>query len=169
LPLKSPGTPPEGGRQGALRDLGVFFAWTAAILILGGLSWFLTQPVRGRMLQRSVNRVLEVSGPSRQLDAPIPSWGMPGRAIRLGSWFTLKGSDDWGVVFPMVFNGIPASFLAVVSPVGEVVSLIPLGVNPEKALDSLPPEVLRVYFLRVKAANEALRAALPAVSQGRTR
>jgi hypothetical protein len=147
--------------------MGIFAAWIAVILLLGSLSWFFTQPIRGRILLNSVNRVLTTSGLSLRLEAPILPWQMPGRATRLGSWFTLANSEDWGLVFPIMFDGIPASFFAVVSPGGAVNALVPLSNHSAKVLDRLPPETLRIYTRRIEAGNTVLRSAMTAISQGR--
>jgi hypothetical protein len=147
--------------------MGIFTAWIAGILLLGSLSWFFTQPIRERILLYSVNRVLTTSGLSLRLEAPIFPWRMPGKATQLGSWFTLANSEDWGVVFSIMFDGIPASFFAVVSPRGAVNSLVPLSNHSAKVLDRLPPETLRIYTRRIGAGNMALRSAMTAISQGR--
>ncbi|MDR1949543.1 MAG: hypothetical protein LBQ38_09130 [Spirochaetaceae bacterium] len=169
LPLKSSGAKPGLGIPGSLRSLGLLAAWIAGILVLGGLTWFFTQPVRDRMLLYSVNRVLAASDVSRRLGTPISPWRMPGRATQFGSWFTLAGSGDWGVVFPIMINGIPASFFAAVSPEGAVGSLVPLSGNAVKALKYLPPGALGIYIRRIEVSNALLRDTLSDLSQGRIR
>jgi hypothetical protein len=149
--------------------MGIFAAWIAGILLLGSLSWFFTGPVRGRILLSSVNRVLAASGLSFRPEAPILPWRMPGKAARLGTWFTLEDSEDWGVVLPVMIDGIPVSFFAVVSPGGTVKSLAPLSGHSVKALDRLPPETLGIYTRRIGAGAAALRGAMTAVPQGRSR
>jgi hypothetical protein len=156
------------GMPGSFRNAGIFAAWIAGILLLGSLAWFFTKPVRDRMLLYSVNRVLTASGLSPRLEAPILPWRMPGKATQLGRWYTLAGSEDWGVVFSVMIDGIPVSFFAAVSPRGAVNSLVPLSNHSVKALDRLAPETLRIYTRRIGVGNAALRGAMSAVSQGRT-
>jgi hypothetical protein len=141
------------------RQMGIFLGWVAGLFLVGALGWIFTQPVRTRMLIRSVNRVLADSGEDLRLDAPISPWGMPGRAMQGGSWFTTLDGEDRGIVFPIMSGGIMVSFLGIISPEGTLRSLIPLSRHAEKMWDRLPPEYLRIYVNRIEASYALILAA----------
>jgi hypothetical protein len=141
-----------------LRRTGVFLAWIGGIILLGGLLWFFTQPVRNRALIRSVNRILAASEAPWRLEAALSPWGMPGRASQLGTWVTLDDPEVRGVVFPVISDGLLSSCLAVLSPQGQVEALIPLSGHARRTLDSISPGALGIYVRRVEAGYALIRA-----------
>jgi hypothetical protein len=153
-----------------LRNTGILFSWIAALLLVGGLFWFLTQPLRSRVLLRSVNRVLSAAGDSRRLGTAVSPWGLPGRVSQLGAWFTVVDSESGAVVFPMVIEGAPVSFLVIVSPEQGVDLLLPLSGNPERTLKQMPQTTLRIYTRRAETAYTLLRDSMSGeTSRGKTR
>jgi hypothetical protein len=139
-----------------LRALGIGIAWIGGILLLGILLWLLTQPVRQGVIIRSVNRILAASGESRRLEAALSPWGMPGRAVQGGQWFSLAGSGDRALIFPVVSDGVLASCLAVLSPEGRIRTLIPLSGHARRIFPRIPPGVLGLYTRRIEASYAAL-------------
>jgi hypothetical protein len=139
-----------------LRTLGIFAAWIGGIILLGSLLWFLTQPVRQGMIIRSVNRILAAAGEPLRLEAALSPWGMPGRATQLGLWFSLTGSGERGLLFPVASDGAFASCLAVLSPEGRLRTLIPLSGHAQRIFPLIPPGVLGLYTRRIEASYAAL-------------
>jgi len=70
-----------------LKDALILLGWISAIILIACLFWFFTRSIRSRSLSSAVNRVLEESGDSRRLGAPVSS-GISG-SFGLGSWYTM--------------------------------------------------------------------------------
>jgi hypothetical protein len=145
-----------GDRSSGLKDMGVLLGWILALVFIGGLFWFLTQPLRTKVIIRSVNRVLESFDESRRLDAAIPPRSLPGRTVQLGSWYTLSESGGRAVIFPMMSEGILAPFIAILSPGGTVDALLPLSLNAARILERLPQGTVRTYIRRIEGSGVSL-------------
>jgi hypothetical protein len=139
-----------------LKDTGFLMGWILSLVLVGGLLWFFTQPLRTSLIIRSVNRVLASSDEPRRLDAPVSSWGLSGRRAQLGSWYTLEDGEGRALVFPMMGDGILASFIAILSPGGTVDVLLPLSVNSARILERLPRETIQTYIGRIEGSEAML-------------
>jgi len=153
-PLKSKNPLNLLQNSAALKDIMIFLAWIASILIIAGLLWFLTQPLRNRLMIRAVNRVLEQSGDSRWLVQPAsPEMG---GSLLLGSWFTMTNEsqpENKVIIFPFIGEGTFFPCAAVVTPDGKVEEFIPLNSHGEKILKRISPGILRIYTRRIEGAR----------------
>jgi hypothetical protein len=152
---ESSGPLPHVRLSSGLKDTGFLMGWILGLVLIGGLLWFFTQPLRTRLIIRSVNRVLASSNEPRRLDAAVSSWGLSGRRSQLGSWYTLEKDDGRAVVFPMMSDGIPAPFIAILSPGGTVDVLLPLSLNSARILPRLSRGTIETYIRRIEG-SEAL-------------
>jgi hypothetical protein len=71
----------------------------------------------------------------------------------LGSWYTLAETEGRAVVFPMMSDGILASFIAILSPRGTVDVLLPLSVNSARILKRLPRGTIQTYIRRIEGSE----------------
>ncbi|MDR1411230.1 MAG: hypothetical protein LBI91_03380 [Spirochaetaceae bacterium] len=141
-----------------VKQWGLFAAWVGGLVLAGVLLWGLTGSLRSRIVLVSVNRVLDRSGIPYRLEGPISALGKPGRAMQLGSWFTLRNAGGRAVVFPLMAGPNTASALALFSPEGKLESLIPLGTNAVQLFERFPAAVIQLYARRAEEANSLLGA-----------
>lgn len=146
-----PGLPP--GKDGkVLKDMAVFSGWVAGIILIAGLTWFLTQPIRSRNLMRAVNRVLEQSGSFHRLTEPY----YPGRSSPyLGSWYRIglapnTSSETFAYVFAFFGEGSFFPCVAIVNNYGEVTELIPLNRHGERILSQITPGLLQLFVSNIE-------------------
>jgi hypothetical protein len=144
----------------AVKQWGIFAAWIGGLVLFGILIWGLTGPLRSQVLTMSVNKILDRSGNPYRLDRAIGALGKPGRAMQLGSWFTLRDTGGRAVVFPLMAGPNAAAVMALLSPEGKVESLVPLSTSAVQLFERLPAEAIQLYIRRAEAAN-ALLDALP--------
>ena len=145
-----------------LKDAAIFLGWIAGIVLVAGLCWFFTQPVRNRFLQNSVNRVLEQSGDQRRVGSPLfikapaafGSWfsvfELPSRQTAAGSG---EGSPEEGTkafVFSFIGGGFFFPCAAIIAPDGTVKDFIPLGKYGERMMKQVSPGILRIYVRRIE-------------------
>ncbi|MDR0377317.1 MAG: hypothetical protein LBH70_05935 [Spirochaetaceae bacterium] len=142
-----------------VKRIGIFAGWTVGLMVVSAVLWGFMQPVRNTMLLNSVNRVLAERGEEIRLETPLSSWGMPGRAVQSGTWFTTADSPEWAVVFTVAFDGVFTPFLTVVSQDGKAGSLIPLSLHGEAVFQRIPQGQLRIYIRRIEASHAVLRRA----------
>lgn len=142
-----------------VKDGAILFGWIASIILVAGLCWFFTQPLRSRLLLNAVNRVLVQSGDSRRLGEPIPQAALAGRS-RMGSWYTLGErrpgnalDGNRALIFTFIGEGTFFPCVAMVLPGGKVEEFIPLGSHGEKMLKRVSPEVLKIYARRIEGPN----------------
>ena len=145
--------------KGKLREAGVFLGWIAGMFLVAGLAWFLTRPVRSASAIRHINATLSALGETRKVEAPLVfDRSVPrrkaARAARLGVWYALANSEDQGVVFSIMADGILAPFLVFVSPGGEAGQPIPLGAHSASILERLPQGTIRTYISRFEAERK---------------
>jgi hypothetical protein len=123
-----------------------------ALFLIGGLLWFFTGPARDRALLEAVNQVLSA------IEEPLRLDGVPDREpvtrIPLGKWYTISGSEDRMLVFPLISGGSAIPCGAVVNPEGTVGRVIPLGTHGEQLFRDLPRNVLRVYIHRIEEEKQ---------------
>jgi hypothetical protein len=136
--------------------MGILAAWIAGLCLVGGLAWFLTQPLRSSLIIHTVNRTLERSGENRRLEAQISPWGKSGAAFQLGSWYTLREGNDRVVVFSIMNDGILAPYAAFISRQGVAESFIPLSAHADRLLGRLPLGILQTYVRRIESAEKEL-------------
>ncbi|MDR2258582.1 MAG: hypothetical protein LBE14_05480 [Treponema sp.] len=134
-----------------IKDWAVFFGWIGGLVILGGIVWSLTQPVRTRGLMRSVNRILSLGEDPRRLDAPRSFPRPSGSAGPLGNWYTLVNSGDAFFVFPVMRDGVLVLCGAQVSPEGKVVEIVPLSDHARQVFDDISGGIIQTYIRRIEA------------------
>ena len=146
------------------KDIGVLAGWIAALILIAGLSWFLTQPVRSRFLLQAVNRVLEQSGDRRRLGEPVPESDLKAGLSRMGAWHTVRLVDNSGyagiydgrraLIFTFIGEGAFFPCVVLVSPEGKVEEFIPLSSYGERMMKRFSPGISRVYARRIEARYE---------------
>jgi len=142
-----------------VKDAAIFLGWIAGLVLIAGLCWFFTQPVRNVFLQKAVNRVLEQSGDVRRLDAPLLIKS-PGP---FGSWFSVfeppgrpaAGSSEGtkAFVFSFIGGGFFFPCAAIVTPEGTVKEFIPLNKYGERMIKQVSPGILRIYARRIEGVQ----------------
>lgn len=142
-------------------DKGMTLLWCGIFSLMLFLLFLLSGGLRTRLLETEVNRVLAQNGSSRSLGAPIMPWRMDGAAMQLGSWWTMRESENLAVVFPVVRDGIYTPFLGIIAANGTV-EFVPLSRNAEALYKRLSPGIMDVYSRRLNLAAEK-------VAQGKTR
>lgn len=139
------------------REGAIFLGWICGLVFLGGLIWFLTQPVLGRLLIAPVNRILAQRENVLRLDAPVSLSRPPGASAPLGRWYSLEKSKELLFVFALMRDGPLALCGARVSPEGRVEEILPLSAHAEQILSTLPGGMLLTYRYRIEAAAYSLR------------
>jgi hypothetical protein len=135
----------------SVKDWGIFAAWIGGLLLTGILCWALTGPARSRALLRQANRSLARQERPLALETPLPTWGRPGRVTQAGSWFSLAGSEKYGVVFTLMSGSQNMVVLGVVDEEGAVEELIPLSANALSQFQIIPEGTRDIYIRRIKA------------------
>ena len=136
----------------ALRDAAILAGWITGIVLIAGIAWFFTQPIRDRFVITAVNQVLQQSGDSRRLGLPVSPGTLHAGVSRLGSWYILHGADEGtkAFVFTFIAEGTFFPALAVVAPEGTTVEeFIPLSNHGERVFRQISPEILRLYGRRI--------------------
>ena len=146
-----------------LKDALILLGWIAALILIACLLWFFTRSIRSRSLFNAVNRVLEESGDSRRLGAPVSS-GMSD-SFGIGEWYTMTEPgvrQDWNsgggeyaggtkaFIFTFIGGGSFFPCAAVVEPGGKVKDFIPLSSHGEKMIKLVPPGVFKIYAQRIE-------------------
>ena len=136
--------------------------WIAGLILIAGLCWFLTQPLRNRLLLNAVNRVFVESGDFRRLEGPV-SAGMSG-SFGTGVWFTItesnsrtRGNTSPGdfsegtraYIFTFIGEGTFFPCAAIVKPGGDVEEFIPLNNHGARMIKQISPGILRIYAQRI--------------------
>lgn len=129
--------------EAILRDAALLFGWIAGLLLIAGLCWFLTQPLRGRILLRAVNRVLADTGDSRRL---METSADAGRAAP-GSWYRVSDGTN-AAIFAFIADGSFFPCAAILAPDGKVEEFIPLTNHGKKMIKRVSPGILRIYSSR---------------------
>ena len=86
-----------------MKDTAILVGWIAGLVLIAGLCWFLTQPVRNSFLHKAVNQVLEQSGNSHRLGVPVSAGALKTGVSKMGSWYTMtefpvkKAADAGGI------------------------------------------------------------------------
>jgi hypothetical protein len=146
-----------------VKDAAILSGWIGGIILIAFLGWFLTQPLRYRLLQRAVNRVLLQSGDIRRLGDVIPSGG----PLKTGTYFTVIDTPFWrsspgnrnasdattAFVFTFIGDGFFFPCAALLSPEGKVLEFMPLSNHGERILKRLSPGVLKLYARRIEGSG----------------
>jgi hypothetical protein len=143
-----------------VKQWGFFAVWIGGLILTGILLWGLTGSLRSQIVAASANKVLERSGISHRLDKATGALGKPGRAMQMGSWFTLRNAGGRAVVFPLMTGPNAAAAMALLSPEGKVESLVPLSTGAIQLFERLPAGVVQLYIRRAEEAC-ALLGPLP--------
>jgi hypothetical protein len=146
-------------------DKGMTALWCGVFSLILFLLFILSAGPRTKLLEAEVNKALEQSGDGRSLSAPITPWRMDGIAMQIGPWWTMRGSENLAVVFPVIRDGIFAPFLAIISTNGTI-EFIPLTRNAAVLNDRLSPGIRDIYTRRLhKAAEKVIQG--KAAKEGR--
>ena len=138
-----------------MKDAALLMGWIGGLVLIAGLCWFFTQPVRNRFLIRAVNQVLEQSGDSRRLGDPVAPGASKAGFPGIGSWYTMAGVPEGtrAFVFVLIGEGIFFPCAAVVSPGGKVEEFIPLNSHGEKMIKRVSRGILEIYTRRIEGAE----------------
>jgi len=145
-----------------LKNTALLVGWIAGLVLVAGIVWFLTQPVRNHFLLKAVNQVLEQSGNPFRLGLPVSPAALNAGVSKMGSWYTMGLPGQAGdidriqqdgtraFIFTFIGEGIFFPCAAVVAPGGTVVEFIPLSSHGEKMLKRVSPEILKLYARRIE-------------------
>jgi hypothetical protein len=138
-----------------LKDLSILAGWIGGLLLIGGLCWFLSAPLRTQRLMKSVNRVFALAGDPRRLDAAIPPSELSSEASRIGTWYNMAFSHagNRAVVFTLIAEGRFFPCAAEINPEGRVEEIIPLSGEGEGALAVLSPGSIQIYIRRIEGVT----------------
>ena len=140
-----------------LKDAAIFIGWIGGLILIAGLAWFFTQPLRSRLLHRAVNRALEQSDNSFRLGEPVSP-----RLTRAGLGSSFSMADISGrrsffgsrvFVFTFVGEGFFFPCAAVLGPDGRVQEFIPLTSYGRRMMSRTSPEILRIHARRIEGAE----------------
>jgi hypothetical protein len=136
-----------------LKDTLIFAAWISGLLLIGGLSWFLTRPIRTNFLQESINRVLIRIGDYRRVEAPLnPSRRTLGSSP-MGQWFRLKDRKGSLLFFICIADGTLLPCAAILNGEGKVEEIIPLSSRGERTFSYVSPGIIKLYIKRIEGES----------------
>ena len=130
-----------------LKDALIILGWAAALIIIAGLCWYFSQPLRNRLLVNAVNQVLEQSGDSRRVLEPVSLKNT--RAPGLGRWYSFTG-DSRIYIFTFIGEGAFFPCAAVQANDGKVQELIALNKYGARVLNRISPEIINIYSQRIE-------------------
>lgn len=152
-------TRPSGVSEGPIipRDTAIFkeaaliLGWIAGLVIIAGLCWSLTGPVRNRFLLNAINRVMEQSGDSRRLAGPVthPVFPEASGSFAVGTWFTVSDGTK-ALVFTFIGEGTFFPCAAVLGPEGKVKEFIPLNSYGKRTIKLFPAGILKLNARRIE-------------------
>jgi hypothetical protein len=154
---------PSGGIS-RFKDPLLLAGWIAGLILIAGLFWFFTQPVRNRLMRNAVNKALQQTGDSRSLVEPVSPAVYHGKSglPLMGSWFTIIDIEAFGTadsegkkafVFAFIAEGDSFPCAAVVAPDGKVAEFIPLSSHGERTLRRISPGILDIYIRRIEGGS----------------
>ncbi|MDR1863196.1 MAG: hypothetical protein LBQ67_04660 [Treponema sp.] len=148
-PAKNPAAWPGISR---LKDLSIFIGWIGGLLLIGGLCWFLSRPLRSHLLMQAVNKVLIQADDPRRLTAPVPLPELKPGALRIGAWYVMdfSGEGSRAVVFTFIAEGNFFPCLAEINREGMVEKIMPLSRHGESIFRRLSPGSIRIYKRRIE-------------------
>ena len=145
-----------------LKDVALFCGWIIGILVIAGLCWALSQPVRNRFLVRAANRALQYSGDNRRLGELPSSNRTPSNAM--GAWYSViqlrqsrRGTAEENFpevtrayVFTFIGEGTFFPCAAMLTDDGKVQELIPLNSHGARVLSRISPGIIKLYTRRIE-------------------
>lgn len=159
---EQPSAEPVDGRRKRGPDIAILAGWIAGLLLLAGLLWALTLPVKNRIMVRAVNNVFLERGDSRRVgessSAAASHFGM-------GVWFPLIDSSGGrspsdenafsanGVrvfVFSFYADGSFFPCAAIMTQEGKVGEFIPLNSHGERVIQRVSPGIQHIYAKRIE-------------------
>lgn len=137
-----------------LKDAAILLGWVAGLVVIAGLCWSLTGPVRNRILLNAVNRVLEQSGDSRRLAAPVspPAFSEASGSFALGAWYVMTDGTN-AFVFAFISDGTFFPCVAKMGPDGKVREFIPLNNHGKRTIETLPAGILKINARRIEGTK----------------
>jgi hypothetical protein len=152
----SPAIGPPGSVRGPKFPSGfsgaaLLLAWIGGLVLVGGLLWSFTQPLRDRSIMRSVNRLFTAAGESRRISAPMRS-PFPEKTGLMGNWYSLTDRNYTLFVFSVMSDGIMSPFAAFVDDGGKVEEVVPLGAHSEQIMEKLMRGIMTIYIRRIEAS-----------------
>ena len=135
-----------------LKDLSILFAWITALLLISGICWALSKPLRTEILRRSVNNAFAHTGVSQQLGRPLIPGTLNQGIERLGEWYSIDNGRRV-LIFSIIAEGIFLPCAAVVNTNGRVEELIPLSSSGEKIFNRISPGLIQLYIRRIEKGS----------------
>jgi len=148
-----------------LKDSALLLGWIVGLILLAGLFWFLTYPVRSLILRDAVNRVFEQNGDSRHLDEPVYPGLLKTNFSGMSAWFTVVDYHDYegpnlvtspfskgttAFIFAFIGEGSFFPCAAIVTARGEVEEFIPLNSHGERMIKRVSPGIIELYTRRIE-------------------
>ena len=140
-----------------VKDKLIFSGWLLMILLIAGMSWHLSQPLRTRSLQRAANRALEQLGHGLRLGEALPPADFS--RSRMGSYFSALGNTGYPAgtgrvkIFTFIAEGTFFPCAAIIGADGKVENFIALNKQGENILMQISPGVLRLYAWRLEGES----------------
>ena len=154
---KNPENSAFGGGIPHMKDAAILMGWIAILVLIAGLIWFFTQPMRTRALMNAVNRVLEQSDDSRRLGEPVTPGSLKPGVLGMGSWYNLEELTEENFyngskvfIFTLIVDGTFFPCAAVLNSEGIVEEFIPLNSYGKKIMQRISPGILRIYTRRLQ-------------------
>ena len=132
-----------------LKESLIIAGWICGLIILSGLCWYFTHPVRNRIQINSINQVLEQSGNPGRIIERIQGRN---RAGGLGSYYTFTGNSS-AFVFTFIGEGAFFPCAAILAADGEVVEIIPLNRSGQRFMERASPQVINIYLNRIMGGS----------------
>jgi hypothetical protein len=146
----------RGAADAAFKNTLTLAAWILGLILVGGLLWVFTKPVRNRLLIQAVNQSLQQSGAAgRSIGRLHPRVTASDDTARRGYWYTLADADGGkrAYVFTFIAEGTFFPCVAILSADGKVERFLPLCNHGERAFARLPPEIIKLYTNRLEGAR----------------
>jgi hypothetical protein len=143
-----------------LGDRGVLAGWIAGLLVLTIVPWALTENYRNQVLEKEINAVLSKNEKTLHLDRKITPWKMPGSAMQAGTWWTMHGSENFAVMFPVMEDGVFSPFIAIINEQNTVEMFLPMTLQGKSVLKKLKVNVKNIYTRRLETSAAILRQAV---------
>ena len=135
-----------------IKDSSILIAWIGGLILIGGMSWFLSRHIRANFLMNSINQVLISMEDSRRLEAPINSGPRRSSGFK-GQWFSLFEEEDRLLFFTLISDRTFLPCAAILDPNGRVKELIPLSSRGERSPNFVSPGLIRLYIRRIEGES----------------
>jgi len=145
----------EDRMNGAKNDAPLLLAWIFGCLLLGGLVFFFADSLRNRALLNQVNAYLRERGVKFSLALDDKPLGFRASLGLRRPRFTISGSKNKAMLYPVSSDGYTAACLAILSSEGSVMELLPLSRNSDRLLSRFSPGLTALYIDRLSASETA--------------